>query len=120
MAARIALIPSLEVGAPTSITIAGTSGAVFDVALKEDWSRFCPVGGGVPVLRQGGKATEGSEGWDRRMVAAERWRLILLDVAQGKTLAIVIDDSSVPSRFDDLVAAAMPIVTTFEFHPPSP
>ena len=109
IAARIARIPSLEVGAATPISIAGSSGTILDVAIKPDWKRFCPVGGGVAVLTG-----------DRRMSAAERWSLILLDVAKGRTMAIVIGDSSGPSRFDDLVAQAMPIVTSFEFHLPTP
>lgn len=120
MAARIARIPSLEVGPATPITVAGRSGTMLDVALTDGWSRFCVVDGGVPVLRQGGEATDGIGGWDRRMTAVDRWRLILVDVAKGRTMAILIDDASVPSRFDDLVAQAMPIVTSFEFHPPTP
>lgn len=120
IADRIARIPSLEVGPAIPITVAGRSGTMLDVALTDGWSRFCLVDGGVPVLRQGGEATDGIGGWDRRMTATERWRLILVDVAKGRTMAILIDDSSVPSRFDDLVAQAMPIVTSFEFHPPTP
>jgi hypothetical protein len=109
IAARIARIPSLEVGASAPMTVAGWSGTMLDVAVKPDWQRFCPVRGGVPVLTG-----------DRRLSAAERWRLILLDVATGHTMAIIISDSSEPSRFDDLVARAMPIVASFEYHPPTP
>jgi hypothetical protein len=111
MTARIAEIPSLDVGVATSINLAGRSGRMFDVALKEGSSQSCAADGGVPVLR--------SLGWDRRMTAGERWRLILLDVADGRTMAIVINDASVPSRFDDLVAQAILIVKSFELHLPS-
>ena len=119
IAARIARISSLEVGAATLVTVAGTSGTMLDVTLKEGWSRFCAVGGGVPLLRQGGQATDGLDGWDRRMTEGGHVRLILLDVAKGRTMAILIDAFHEPARFDDLVAQAMPIVTSFEFHPPT-
>ena len=43
-------------------------------------------------------------------------RLIYLDIGQGTTVVVVaLDDNSSPSRFDGLVAQAMPIVETFEF-----
>ncbi len=117
MATRIAQIPSLQVGAPTTISIAGRSGTMLDLALKSDWDRFCSVGGGVPVIRENVDSADGS---DWRMTAAGRWRLILLDVAKGRTMEILIDALDEPSRFDDLVAQAMPIVTSLEFHPPTP
>jgi hypothetical protein len=119
IAARLARIPSLDVGAATPISIGGRTGTMLDVALTPGWSRFCATDGGVPVLRQGGAATDGQAGWDRRITEGERWRLILLDIADGGTTAIIIGDSSGPSRFDELVAQAMPIVTSFEFQTPA-
>jgi hypothetical protein len=79
---------------------------MLDVALKQGWSDFCAVDGGVPVLS------------GRRIFAGERWRLILLDVLDDRTLAIIIGDASSPSRFDDLVTRALPIVSSFEFQAP--
>lgn len=117
MAARIARIPGLQVGAPTRVTIAGRSGTMFDVALRPGWNRFCSVDGGVPVIREN---VDSADGLDWRMTAAGRWRLILLDVAAGRTMAILIDALDEPSRFDDLVAQAMPIVTSFELHLTTP
>jgi hypothetical protein len=108
ISARIARIPSLIVGVAKPISIAGRSGTMFDVGLKPGWTTLCPVGGGVPVLTD-----------DRQMTAAEHWRLILVDVADDRTLAIIIADAAVPSRLDDLVAQAMPILTSLELHLPS-
>jgi len=116
MAARIALIPGLAVGAATSIMIAGRPGTMLDVALKSGWNRFCPVGGGVPVIVEAD--TSDPLAW--RMTAAGRWHLFLVDVAEGRTMAILIDSFDQPSLFDDLVVQAMPIVTSFELHPPTP
>jgi hypothetical protein len=113
IAARIAQIPGLQVGTETAIDIGGHSGTMFDVTLAEGWTRFCPDGSGVSVLW-------GKGGDDWRMTATGRWCLILLDVAKGRTMAILIDALDEPSRFDDLVAQAMPIITSFEFHLPTP
>ena len=47
--------------------------------------------------------------------APEKWRLILLDLGDSNVIAIILDDSSSVSRFDDLVTQAMPIVESFTF-----
>jgi hypothetical protein len=65
----------------------------------------------APVIR--GVGSQG--GWDWRMSAVEKWRLILLDLGGNDVVAIVLDDSSSPSRFDELVSEAMPIVESFRF-----
>jgi hypothetical protein len=117
MAARIGRIPSLAVGSATSISISGRSGTMIDVALKQGWDRSCALDGGVPVLRQGG---EGATGSDWRMDATARWRLILLDVAEGHTMAIIIDSFDEPSRFDKLLVEGMPIVASLQLHLPTP
>jgi hypothetical protein len=104
----------LVVSAPTSIVIGGRQGKVVDVALSPDYTQACPGMNGVPsapVLREAGSV----DGWDWRMSAPEHWRLILLDLGSGDVVAIFIDDSSTPSRFDELVAQAMPIVQSFTF-----
>ena len=110
-------IPSVKVGAAARISVAGRSGTMFDVSLKPGWDRFCSVGGGVPVIREN---VDSADGLDWRMTATGRWRVILVDVAPGRTMAIVVDALGEPSQFDALVAEAMPIVTSFELHPPTP
>ena len=105
---------SLTVSAPTDITINGRAGKAFDVRLAPTWKKTCPEMGGkftAPLLRMG----DDSGGWDWRMSAPERWHLILLDIGEGNVVAIIIDDSSSPSRFDELVTQAMPIVLSFQF-----
>jgi len=129
MAAWIAQIPGLVVSDPTPITIDGRSGTTLDVSLSPTRTQTCPEMKNVPAASVIRPADDG-QGWisgefehlgrDWRLGAHERWRLILLDLAPGKRLAIVIDDSSQPSRFDELVAQAMPIVESFKFHPPPP
>ncbi len=111
--------PGLVVSDPTPITIDGRSGTMLDLSLSPIWTQTCPDMNGVPTAPVIRKADDGWA-WDWRLAAPDHWRLILLDIADGKALAIVIDDSSQPSRFDELVAQAMPIVESFQFHPPAP
>ena len=105
---------SLLVGSPTSIDIDGHQGQFVDISLSPTWNKACPDMNGVrsvPGLREA--AT--TNGWDWRVSAPEKWRLILLDLGQNNVLAIILDDSTSASRFEDLVAKAMPIVESFRF-----
>jgi hypothetical protein len=114
MIAFIKTQKSLRVGDPSPIVIDGHQGQYLDLSLSPTWNKACPDANGVlsaPVLREAGNVN----GWDWRMSAPEKWRLILLDLGGGKVVTIILDDSSSPSRFDDLVAQAMPIVESFTF-----
>ena len=105
---------SLLVGGPTPIVIDGHQGQYLDLSLSPTWNKACPDMNGVlsaPVLREAGNAN----GWDWRMSAPEKWRLILLDLGDSNVVAIIVDDSSSVSRFDELVTQAMPIVQSFTF-----
>ena len=105
---------SLLAGDPTPIVIDGHQGQSIDLSLSPTWNKGCPDENGVmmaPVLREAGN----TNGWDWRMSAPERWRLILLDLGDSNVVAIIIDDSKGASSFDDLVSQAMPIVQSFKF-----
>jgi hypothetical protein len=104
--ATLAALPGVEIGKATSITVAGRVGTARDVTMPVQAGDRCAASGGVPVLT------------DRRLRPGEHWRLILVDLDADHTLAIVIDDAAQPGRFDDLVAQAMPIIASFEVHPP--
>ena len=49
-------------------------------------------------------------------------RLILLDLSDGRTMSVAVSsvDPSEPSAFAKQLAEAMPVVESFEFHPPMP
>jgi hypothetical protein len=49
-------------------------------------------------------------------------RLILLDLGSERTIAVVIFnlEPSQPIQFQKQVAEVMPIIESFEFHPPTP
>lgn len=106
--AALGAIPGADIGKPVSLTVAGRAATARDVTMKADLVDRCSAEGGIPVLT------------DRRLRPGEHWRLIVLDLTAGHTLAIVIDDAAEPGRFGDLVAQAMPIVESFAIHPPAP
>jgi hypothetical protein len=49
-------------------------------------------------------------------------RLILLDLGDGRTVAIGVYELGAgrPTPFEERVAAAMPVIESFEFHPTAP
>lgn len=49
------------------------------------------------------------------MVGEERQRLLLVDLGGGDVVAIVVDAPD-PTRFDELVNAAMPVIGSMQFH----
>jgi hypothetical protein len=105
---------SVLVGGPTPIAIDGHQGQYVDISLSPTWNKACPDVNGVlsaPILREAGNPG----GWDWRITAPEKWRLVLLDLGEGDVVAIILDDSSSVSRFDELVTQAMPIVESFKF-----
>jgi hypothetical protein len=116
LAAFMAAHPALEASAPTPVTVGDLTGTMVDIRLRSDWTGTCPDLAGdtpaAPLLAERGGA---ADPWDWGIIAGERLRLIFVDIGGGATISIAIDDSSSPSRFDELVAAAMPVIATFEF-----
>jgi hypothetical protein len=91
-------------------TVAGLPARVVDVRLAPGYAGVCP-GETEPsadylVLRD-----DPGRGFTPRLRGAEVQRLILVDLGAGELLTIMIDSSD-PARFDDLVAASMPIVNS--------
>jgi hypothetical protein len=114
LAAWVVANPGVHATPATPISINGRDGIMVDVSLAKGWKKTCPgMPGGAPIasfVAEGGKP----DGWALGVASGERMRLIFLDIG-GATALISIDDSSSPSRFDELVAQAMPIVRTFAF-----
>jgi hypothetical protein len=122
LAAWVAGRQGVEATTPTALTIGGRPAKMLDVAVAADWTATCPVGDGssqIPAVALL-SADVGSDlvpfaGWDGWLRAGQRMRLVFVDIGGGSTATIAIYDSSSPSRFDELVAAAMPVIATFEF-----
>jgi hypothetical protein len=117
LAAYVAGHPALEATDPAPVAVGSLTGTMVDVRLRDDWTATCPdLAGGTattPLL-----AERSGDAWDWGIVAGERQRLIFVDLGGGATVMIGIDDNTSPARFDELVAAAMPVISTFEFPAP--
>jgi hypothetical protein len=108
--------------ASTAVSIGGYEGQLLDLRLAASWTRRCvaPEGPvvGVPILHQAGSGNGPGVGVGPNQPV----RLILVDLTGGRTMAVVIFgiDPSQASPFEAHVAEVMPIIESFEFHPPTP
>jgi hypothetical protein len=113
--AWIAKQPALSLTPPTAITIDGNPGKWVDVRLAPTWKTTCSGGDGSPERAFLGYASgTADDRWTADLAGQERYRVILLDLGSGHTVAIFIDSSD-PARFDDLVSQSMPIINSFKF-----
>ena len=120
--AALAARPGVVATTPAAVTIGGYEGTVVDLRVAPGWTRGCVDQGttvvGVPIIRGPGSELGPSIG----LAPGAPVRLILVDVADGRTMAIAIacGPSSGTSSFDEQVAAAMPVIESMELHPPAP
>ena len=114
--------PGVVSTSPAAVTIGGFAGQLLDLRLAPSWIGGCqaPDGPvvGMQILLGAGSETGPLVGLD----AGSPLRLILLDLTDGRTLAIAIFgiEPSQSSQFEERAAEAMPVVESFEFHPPVP
>jgi hypothetical protein len=107
---------------PTAVTIGGHPGKLLDLRLAKSWTGSCtaPEGPvvGLAILNGGGPPPGPGVGLTRDHPA----RLILLDLGNERTMAVVIFnfEPSQPVQFQKQVAEVMPIIESFVFHPPAP
>lgn len=114
LAAWIRTLPGLVVSNPRLVEVGGLRGTEIDVAIRSDWTESCPFANGLPTV----PLFVGSDGQLRWVVAgSERLRLSLLDVPGGGTVVVDIDAFD-GSLWEDLLAAATPIVRSFVFAAP--
>jgi hypothetical protein len=108
--------------APAAVTIGGYEGQMLDLHLAPSWTGGClaPEGAvvGVPILHGDGPGTGPLVG----IGPDHPLRLILLDLAGGRTMCVAIFniEPSQASPFEEQVAAVMPIIKSFQFHAPTP
>jgi hypothetical protein len=114
LAAWMASRPGVVATKPTPMMVGGYPGMVLDIRMAPSRTKVCPGDSGpsMPLLMGPSGAIDS---WSLGIGANERWRVVLIDLGVGKTVVIVVGDNSTPSRFDALIAQAMPIVTTFQF-----
>jgi hypothetical protein len=122
LVAAIVARPGVVSTPPAAVTIGGHRGKLLDLRLAKAWTGSChaPEGPvvGLSILNGGGPAHGPVVG----LSPDHPVRLILLDLGSERTLAVVIFnlEPSQPVQFQNQVAALMPIIESFEFHPPTP
>ena len=105
--AYVANMDSLETTTPRAITVDGKPGKWIDVRLSSGWTATCPGAAGAPTVVALGNV---------RLSSAERQRWIFVDLGQTDVVpdtVLVVIDSSDPTRFDELVSRALPIIESF-------
>jgi hypothetical protein len=102
---------------PATVTIGGHDGRMLDLQIEPSWTKGCraPEGlvVGVPILHQAGSAPGPVVG----VAPDQPVRLILLDLADGRTMAVAVFDlgPSTPARLEADLVGVMPIIERFEF-----
>ena len=102
---------------PAPVSIGSYDGQILDLRLPPSWTGGCRTPDGqvaaVPFLLGEGPETGPTVG----VMPDHPLRLILLDLTRGRTMAVAISvmGPAGPLPFDKQVAAAMPIVESFQF-----
>ena len=102
------------VSAKTPISVNGLHGQILDVVLAAGTTRTCPFSDGKPSVPLIVDAIDGTG--PLGVGPGEEIRLVILDTADHRNIVIVMDAAETAS-FNDLVAAAMPIVESLSFMP---
>jgi hypothetical protein len=119
--AAIIARPGVVSTPPSAVTIGGYVGQMLDLQLAPSWTGGCKAPDGpfvaMPIL----DGTEFETGAGVGLGPNDSFRLILLDLTGGRTMAVAVFDAgpSLPSQLEEQVAGAMPIIASFEFHPPT-
>ena len=120
--AAIRARPGVVSTSPSAVTIGGYQGQMLDLHLAPSFKGGCQAPDGpivaMPILMGSGAEI----GAGAALGPDSPFRLILLDLTGGRTLAIAIFSGGPleASSLDEHVADAMPIIESFEFHPPRP
>jgi hypothetical protein len=99
VATWVANHPAIAAGAPSPVEVGGLSGYQLDVSLADTWRKSCPDGPGAVWLFD--------DVYLRDYPEYATMRLILLDLPDGGSVLIAIDE--------DQLEAVMPVVRSFSF-----
>ena len=118
--AAIVARPGVVSAPPAVVSIGGYEGRMLDLQLAPSWTGGCGSPDGLKVfvpLLEGSAPKAGPI-----IIVDQPVRLILLDLRGGRTLVVAIYalGPSQPSALGEQLADVMPVVESFEFHPPSP
>jgi hypothetical protein len=120
--AAIVARPGVVSTPPLAMTIGGYDGQLLDLELAPSWKGGCQAPDGLKVAMPILDGTAFEMGAGAGLGPDGSFRLILLDLTGGRTMAVAVFDAgpSQLSQLDEQVAGAMPIIESFEFHPPTP
>ena len=109
-------LPGLAASTPSPVSVGGLSGFTVDVTVKPAWTRTCPFSGGKPYVPLFTNGLAGDVNFDWGLAAGGKMRLFLLDLPDGRTTLIDVEAPD-EATWDAFVAAAEPIVESFQYHP---
>jgi hypothetical protein len=104
--------PGLTAKAPVPVTVGGYDGFRVDFARSASWTAMCPnsVGPAVMIWVRTGVSEQG------RFTDDQQESFWVLDVG-GSTVLITLDSSPDPAQHTRDIAAAQPVVDSFQFNP---
>jgi hypothetical protein len=104
-------LSGLVVSSPAMVTVGGLRGVSVDIAIASGWTQSCPFANGLPTVPL---LVESGTGLRWVVAGGERLRLYLLDLPDGGTLLMDIDDFG-GSQIDALMRQAAPIIRSMTF-----
>ncbi len=104
-------LKGLSVTSPALVTVGGLRGSSMDIRIANGWTASCPFANGIPTV-----PLLVDQGTGLRWVIAggERLRLYVLDLPDGGTLIVDIDDFE-GSQLTAFLGTAQPIVNSLQF-----
>jgi hypothetical protein len=114
--AHVTQHPGLTTGTPTDITIGGHAAQMVDAALAPSWTGHCPdLAEPLAILFTEAGPDMTDSGLEQTGVwSTQKSRFVLVDLGDGDVVLVAIHAPD-PSRFDELMADAMPIVESLTF-----
>lgn len=104
-------LDGLNVSSPAMVTVGGLLGSSIDIAIKDGWTQSCSFANGLPTVPL---LVNPGTGLQWVIAGGERLRLYVLDLPDGGTLIVDVDDFE-GSQFEPFLAAALPIVKSLQF-----
>jgi hypothetical protein len=104
-------LDGLSVSSPAMVTVGGLLGSSIDVAIRDGWTQSCSFAEGLPTVPL---LVDPGTGLRWVIAGGERLRLYVLDLPDGGTLIVDVDDFD-GLQFDQLLSAALPIVKSLKF-----
>ena len=117
IATWLTTVPGIVATAPAAVTIGGLAGETLDVRLDPNWTRTCSFSNGQPTVQLFTNGLGDPDNFDWGVAGTGRLRLFLLDLPDGRSMLIDIEATDEAS-WNALIAKAMPIVQSFQFHAP--